>query len=85
MWESATVLSLLPGLIQSVEKRQPWRQGCCDLEDDCFVGAGTQIRSGSVNPRECAGIWGRMRNGNPEPPVKTKREREREFPPVRAC
>ena len=60
LWQSATVLSLLPGLLQRMEKGQLWRQGCCDIEDYCFVGAGTQIRSGSVNPRECAGIWGRM-------------------------
>lgn len=49
LWQSATVLSLLPGLIRSMEKGQLWRQGCCDVEDDCFVEAGTQIKSGSVN------------------------------------
>ena len=49
LWQSATVLSLLPGLIRSMEKGQLWRQGCCDVEDDCFVGAGTQIKNGSVN------------------------------------
>lgn len=49
------------------ERGQLWRQGCCEIEDNWFIGAGTQIQSGSINPRECAG---RTRNRSPEPLVK---------------